>query len=242
MRSTSSRKLGIEAVAGLRQRHLDLAQDAARIAAEHQDPVAHQHRLLDVVGDQNDALDGHAPFGPQVQEIGAQSLRSQHVERGERLVHEQDIRVHDQRTREAHPLAHAAGQFARIGGLETVQPDQIDGGQGALADFGSRHVLRFQPQSDVLEHREPGEQCEALEDHGDPARRSRNGLPEIAQVPGARLRQPRDQAQQSRFSRTRAAEQTDDLALAKLQIHALQHQQFLAVGLRERLAHLGALK
>ena len=58
------------------------------------------------------------------------------------------------------------------------------------------------------------------------------GLPQIVEMAGGRLRQTRDQAQQRRLARSRAAEQPDDLPLVQLQIHALEHQQVVAIGLR----------
>ncbi len=172
---------GIEPVARLRQGHLDLGEDAAGIAAEDQDPIAHQHRFLDVVGHQDHALDGHATFGPQVQEIGAQGLGGEHVERRERLIHQQDVRMHHQRPGEAHALAHAAGQFARIGRFEAVQADQIDGRQRARADFGPRQTLRLQSQRDVLEHGEPGKERKALEHHRDARGRTVDRLAQVVQ-------------------------------------------------------------
>ena len=187
-------------------------------------------------------LMGMRPSAHKIQEIGAQRLRGQHIESGKRLVHEQDVRMYHQRTGKAHPLPHAAGQLARIGGLETVEPDQIDGGQGALADFAPRHVLRLQTQRDIFEDGEPGKQRETLKHHGDAACRTGDGLPQIGEMAGGRLRQTRDQPQQGRLARTRPAEQTHDLPLAQLEVHALEHQQILAIGLGKCLAHVGALQ
>ena len=44
-------KTRVEAIARLRQRDLDFAQDPAGVAAEYQDAVAHQDRLFDVMRD-----------------------------------------------------------------------------------------------------------------------------------------------------------------------------------------------
>ena len=224
MRSTSSRKLGSRRLRGCGRRHLDFAQDPAWIAAEHQDAVAHQHRFLDIVRHEDDALDGHPALRPQVQEIGAQSLGGQHVQRRKRLIHEQNIRVHHQRPGEAHALPHAARQLARIGGLEAVQADEVDRRQGSLADFRPRHALRLEAQRNIFEHRQPGKQREALEHHGDAGRGAGDRLAHIAQVAGRRLRQPGDQAQQGRLARARPPQQPDDLPLPQLEIHALEHQ------------------
>ena len=113
------------AIARLAQVDLDLRDDAARIGREQQHAVAHQDRFLDVVGDQDHALDRQLAFAPQIEEIGAQVLRRQHVERRERLVHQKNVGMHDQRARKADALAHAAGQLARIGRLRS-RPDRSD--------------------------------------------------------------------------------------------------------------------
>jgi hypothetical protein len=162
----------IEAIARLRQRHLDLAQDPARIAAEHQDPVAHQNRLFDVVRHQNDALDGHPALGPQIQEIGAQRLGGEHIERRKWFIHEQNIRMHHEGAGESHALPHAARKLARVGGLESVQADEIDRRQRPLANIRPRHSLRLQAERDVLEHGQPRKQGEALEHHRNTGRRA----------------------------------------------------------------------
>ena len=63
---------------------------------------------------------------PQIEEIAAQGFGGQHVERRERLVEQQDVRVDDERAGKADALPHAAGQLLRIGVLEPVEPDQVD--------------------------------------------------------------------------------------------------------------------
>ena len=74
---------------------------------------AHQHRLLDVVGDHQHRLHRQLAVGPQVDQVGAQRLGGQHVQRAERLVHQQQVGVHHQRARQPDALAHAAGEFLR---------------------------------------------------------------------------------------------------------------------------------
>ena len=148
------------------------------LVREQQHPVAHQHRFLDVVRDEDDALDRQLAFLPEVEKIRTQIFRRQNIERRERLVHQQDVGMHDQRAREADALAHAAGKLARVGGLVAVEADQIDGGKRALADF----LLPARPSasspsctfSSTVSH---GKQREALEHHGDAARRAIHRCP-----------------------------------------------------------------
>ena len=48
------------------------------------------------------------------------------VERTERLVEQQHLRVDGERAGERHPLALAAGQLRRVAVLEPVEPDDLE--------------------------------------------------------------------------------------------------------------------
>jgi len=96
------------------------------IAAQHDDAVGQQHGFLDVYRDQEDGFGGHGLVGPQLKEFGAQVLRREHVERGERLVHEQDFRLDDQGARQSPRAAAFRPTFLRIGGLEAVQAHRVE--------------------------------------------------------------------------------------------------------------------
>ena len=181
---------------------------------------------------------GSAAFGPQIEEIGTQRFGRQHIQRREGLVHQQDIGMHDQRAREADTLAHAARQLPWVGRLEAVETDQVDGGQRALADIGLGHALGFQSERDVLEHGQPGEQCEALEHHGDAGRGAGDRVAAKGKRAGAGLCESRDQTQQRGFAGAGTAEQSHDLPGLQGQIDAVEHQQVTAVRLLESLADI----
>jgi len=126
-----------------------LRPDAAGVAAEDQNTIRDLDRLLNVVRDDHDPLGRDAAIVPQIEEIAAQGFRCQHVERGKRLVEQQDIRIDDERARETHTLAHAAGQLLRICVLEAVEPDHIDGANCPTAPLRGRHAQGFQAELDV---------------------------------------------------------------------------------------------
>ena len=104
----------------------NLGADVAGVGAQHDHPVGEQHRLLDVVGDDADGLGREIGRSPQLQQLGAQVLGGEHVERGERFVHQQHVRFEHQRAGEADSLAHAARELLGIGGLEAVEADEVD--------------------------------------------------------------------------------------------------------------------
>ena len=55
----------------------------------------------------------------------------QRVERGERLVEQQDVRIVGERTGQPDPLLHAAGELIGVGLLVAGQADQLDDLGGA---------------------------------------------------------------------------------------------------------------
>ena len=87
------------------------------------------------------------------------------IERGERLVHQQDRPLHDQRARQRHALAHAAGQLARQVALEAAQPDRSDQPPRALDSVRLGDAAHLQPEGDVVDDAAPGKQVEVLPDH-----------------------------------------------------------------------------
>ncbi|CAB3775279.1 hypothetical protein LMG29542_08661 [Paraburkholderia humisilvae] len=196
----------VQTIARMPEWHLDLGNHPPRVRRQHQNAVAHEHRFLDVVRDDQHRLDRHAPLRPQVQQVGTQRLGGQHVERGERFVHQQQRRVDHQRARKAHPLAHAARQLARIRILEAVQTDQVDRRQRTLAPLARRHALRLEPRLDVLQHGQPRKQRERLEHHRHAFGRPVERLAQIRDFAVGRLDQPGDDTQQRRLARARAAQ------------------------------------
>ena len=101
-------------------------------ARHHGDAVAEQDRLVDRMGDEHHGL---ALVGPlhELQQLLLQDLAGLRVERGERLVHQQDRRVHGERAHQADALLHAAGELVGIVLLEAGEPDQIEIVRDALA-------------------------------------------------------------------------------------------------------------
>ncbi len=190
---------------------------------------------------QNDTLDRQLAIAPQLDQVGAQIFRGQHIQGAEGLVHQEDIGVDHHGAGEADALTHAAGQFARIGAFVTVQTDQIDGGQGAGADFHLGQAQGFQAQLHIFQHCQPGKEREALEDHGDALGWPFDARAHIGQAAALRLRQPGDQPQKGGFARAGAAQQADNLALLQGEIDIVQHQQFLTAAARGRCGGHGRL-
>ena len=102
---------------------VDDALDATGARRHDDDAVGEQHRLVDRVRDEQHRL---VRCEPQRLEVEAHLLARQRVECAERLVHQQQRRVVDQRARNRHALAHSAGELVRITIGEILEPDLLE--------------------------------------------------------------------------------------------------------------------
>ena len=99
-----------------RSRRVALLQHAA---AQHGDPLAERHRLDLVVGDVDR---GHAQPLVQAAELRAHRDAELGVEVAKRLVHQERLRLADDRAPHRDPLALAAGQLAGLALHHLLQP------------------------------------------------------------------------------------------------------------------------
>src|SRR6185295_17101424 len=84
--------------------------DAARCPAHHHDHVAEEDRFIDAVRDEERGL---LVLLPDAEQLVAHRLASLRVERAERLVEQQDLRIDGERAGDADALPHAARQLVR---------------------------------------------------------------------------------------------------------------------------------
>ena len=107
-----------------------------------------------------DRFRGEVGVRPQLQDLVPQVLRRQRIEGRERLVHAEQERLDRERPRDPDALLHPAAEFARERVLEPGQPDGIDESPSPCLTVCHRHVLRLEPQLDILRHGEPREERE----------------------------------------------------------------------------------
>ena len=89
----------------------------------HRDPVGDLHRLLLVVRDDHGR---RVRLVVESAQPDAQVLADARVERAERLVEQQHLRLDRERAGERHPLALAAGELGRIAVGEALELDERD--------------------------------------------------------------------------------------------------------------------
>src|SRR4051794_10372828 len=103
----------IDAVDVARPRQIDreLFLDATGMRREKHDPIAETGGFADVVGDEDNRL---MTRGPDALDVAVKLLAGEGVERGERLVHEQDPRIWRERAGECDALLHATGKLVDV--------------------------------------------------------------------------------------------------------------------------------
>ena len=150
---------------------------------QHQRAVAQRDRLGDVMGDEDDGL---APEVPKPEQVVLQLHARLRVERAERLVHQDDRRIVDERADEGGALAHAAGELVRIVVLEAGKADRADQHLGARSGLVVESALHREREQHVLQRRAPGQQVVLLRDVADLAGEPR--VERLGIVDGRRLR------------------------------------------------------
>src|SRR6266545_4656502 len=134
--------------------------DPAGSTGHHRDPLAEVHGLVDAVGDEHDRLAGPLP---DAQQLVLQAVAGLRVQRGERLVHQQHVRVESEATGDRDPLLHAAGQLVRVPVGEPGQPHQVQELPRPVPAGAPRDPLALQPELHVGLCGAPGEQGVLLE-------------------------------------------------------------------------------
>ena len=155
-----------------RPRNVDLAldQDAAGPRRHDEHAVGEEHRLAQVVGDEDD---GDLARRVQVADHAPQLLARERIERAERLVEHQQLRFVDQRAAERGALLHAAGQLPRdISRPGRASPTEVSRFSAratysarCAADFAAMRLDDLERQQEVFQRRAPGQQGRRLERH-----------------------------------------------------------------------------
>jgi len=167
------------------------------------------------VGDENNGL---LLFVPDAQQFFLEERLGLFVERGKRLVHQKDLGVVGEGTRDAHPLLHAARQFVWIAVREAVEPDLVQVFHRPLAPFDPTYAAHPQAVLDVADHREPRKDRLLLEHHRR-GRAARLGARQVNLAAG-RLVQSAQYAQQRRLPAATWADDADKRAACNFEVDA----------------------
>ena len=213
---TLPRKFITNGLAGLLE-HLDGARVLLDSSLVHDhDAVGQLERLFLIVRDEHAR---QVNFFVQPPQPAPQLLPHLGVERAERLVEQQHLRLDGQRPRERDALALAAGELRRIAVAQVVELHELQQVRHLRRDLVVRRPMRARPHAqaerDVLEHRHVPEERVVLKHEADAALAD---LPvrrvlavEQHAAPIGRL-EPGDDAQQRRLAAARRPEQRHELA------------------------------
>jgi hypothetical protein len=167
---------------------------------EDGDPVRHRQRLVLVVGDVDE---GDADVALDRLQLNLHLLAQLQVEGAERLVQQQHPRPVDDRPRQRHPLALAAGELSRLAVAVAGQADHLQRRVAAPRPLGLVDLRHFQPVGDVVADAHVGEERVVLEDGVDCAFVGRQaGDVDACQFDpaGGRVLEPRDHPQRRRLA------------------------------------------
>ena len=195
-------------------RNVDLLQDPL---ADHGDPVAHRHRLDLVVRDvQRRDLELVLDAGDLRPHLDAE-LR---VEVRQRLVHQERLRLADDRPPHGHALPLATRQRLGLALEELVQTEDVRGLADAPIDLGLRQLAQLQTERHVVVDRHVRVQRVVLEHHRDVPLLGRNAVHDLLADPDRPARdrlQTGDHAQRGRLPAAGRADQDDELAVGHVQ-------------------------
>jgi hypothetical protein len=210
-----------------------------RISCQHDDAIRQQHRFFDIVGDDENGAGRHLLAEPELEQFIAQVFGREHVERGKRLIHEQDFGLHHQGARKADALFHAAGKFFRVGAFEAIEADGIENAQGAFVALHGGHSASFERGFNVVEHGQPGKQGKTLEDdgHARVLRRERLSMPQ--NLARRRLAESGQNPQQRGLAAAGGAEQGDNFPRLYVEIDGSDDFNAIPIRLRRTFRQRG---
>ena len=215
----------------MRERVRDHLADRPGVRAHDDDAVAEEDGLLDQVRDEEHALQAEVAARPEAVDLGAQRLGGQHVERGERLVHAEQLGAADERARDADALLHAARELLRVRLLEALEADEIDGAVDALGGVRAADAAAVEADADVLGDRQPRVEREALEDDRRAGMHAAERHAVAEHLAGGRRDEAGHDAQERRLAAARRTEHDGHLAGLDREAHVAQHEQLAPVAL-----------
>src|ERR1700738_4909666 len=218
-------KAQVEDIARARQVDVDDLLDAARGGTHHDHPIGEVDRLLDIVRDEDHCLLRARDDAVKVLlNFPACVL----IERGERLVGEQDIRAVRERANDRDPVTHAAGKLVRIVIAEFRQPYHGEKVFGAGAGNGKIFAAHLRSEHQIVPDREPGKEIWVLEDDAATRIRLRDRDAAFTAPAGTRLLKSGDDVQQRGLSASGWTNQKRDLTLIERNVNTIERTRHLS--------------
>ena len=199
-------------------RPVDLLEHAH---AHDRDAVAHRHGLDLVVSDVDRR---RAELVLELRDLGPHLDTQLGVEVRERLVHEEDLRVADDRSAHRDPLLLASRKLPGLAREIRRQVEELRRPRDPVVDVLLRRLPQPQAERDVVRDRQVRVERVVLEDHRDVAILRRevvhDALPDRDR-PVADLLEARDHAQRGRLAAARRPDEDEELAVLDVEREVL---------------------
>ena len=147
------------------------------------------------------------------------------IERAERLVHQQHLRLDRIGAGDGDALLHAARKLVRVIVLRPRHSHEREIIPGQLVAPRARHSLAFEPECDVLAHGLPGEERELLEHHSPIGTGTIHAATADPHDPRGRQFEPGRHAQQRRLSATGRTDDGEKLLIGDLEAHVREGRE-----------------
>src|SRR5262249_18410119 len=124
--------------------------------------------------------DRHVDHAVELLQLDLHVLAELLVEGSQRLVHENQAWLEDERSRERHPLLLAARELRRSAIAKLPQPDDVESTVDASLDLVLRAFAHREREGDIVRNRHVWEERVALKHHADVALIGRQGIDRAA--------------------------------------------------------------
>jgi hypothetical protein len=181
-----------------------------------------------VVGDEDDGL---ASLHPDLLDKQIHLVAGEGVQRAERLVHEDDVRVVGETAHDTGALLHAAGKLARHLLFEPGQPHFVEEIADAALVRPGVDLLDFEGELDVLPQVAPWQQIGVLEDHADLGTRPHHRRAVDDDLACGHVVQPGHAPQQRALAAPGRTQNADELPFGDLQREIFQRVDGPGAGL-----------
>src|SRR6516164_2447114 len=176
-------------------------------------------------------------------EIVLQHHAGLRIDRRERLVKQENVRIDRQRACQRHPLAHAARELMRVMRAEFRELEIGQQALGAALALLYRQTLNFDTEHDVLGHRAPWQQQVLLQHEGDLRIGTGDPLAIDERVALAWRGEPRADIEKRALAAAGRPDQRYNLAIANCETYAAHgRERSTALGIRETHRHVAVFE
>ena len=204
--------------------------DTSRPRGHYDQLFAEKERLLDRVRDQDDRLAG---FLPQLQNKALHLFPGEGIQRAERFVHQDHIRIIGEAAGKRDTLLHAAGKLVNRLFSKILQAHSLQQVLDLFPGLGFRFSGHVRPEGDVFLDGQPFEQGALLKDHAAFGARSRDGMVVQTHLTRSGRQEPGNYVEERCLATAGRSEDGDDFAFLDIKADIVERMDLPAARQRE---------